>query len=415
MTGLCDPDPARPERRGQSADRLDLLARAAVAQRLSRRQLAKLGAGAAVAALIPEWAIPAGARARGFGKTTGPCPPQPKKPCADGMVRIDYTPDCKIPVAKGNASEFNGCGPLAGVDAGPLGHGDWVPDRPFELANFFDACKAHDCCYGKCGSQKSDCDDAFGTATMEACVTGQGLAVTTLFGGLNVATCLSVARLYHSKVADDPRGQAAFDAGQAEVCDCCTTYTVQFDSGVTITASGADNWSGSFQYEYTAQVTLSTPADGSVYASGSAPGSYSQASGTMTAQSDEGPAVWTLNSGAGGVLNVVDFEPGNGSPTITLVLSAPPLENYTLTAPQAPTENFPGPFWMDVFMLEENINVNNGQITLSLQPGPGLTAPYTGVVAQGEFHHSSDIGTLNGGPPVDFTATEHTIITVTAE
>ncbi|MGH2929232.1 MAG: hypothetical protein ACRDL8_13595, partial [Solirubrobacteraceae bacterium] len=371
---------------------------------------AKLGAAAALGAMLPEWAIFGPVRA--YAKTTGPCPPQPRKPC-DAGVRADWVPGCKKPVAKGKASEFNGCGPQAGLDLPVLGHGDWVPDRPLELANFFDACKAHDCCYGQCGTQKADCDSAFGKATMEACVSGQGLAVTALFGGLNLSTCLGVAQAYHAAVADTQTGQDAYNAGQAEVCDCCETYIVQFDSLVTLTPSGGSSWSGSFQYEYTAQITLTTPADGSAYASGSAQGSYAQASGTMTDQTDSGTLVWTLNSGTGAMMQVVDFELGQGSPTITLTVAVP-VENYTLTVPDY-TQSFPGPFWVDVFLLEENVNYDNGQVKLALQPGPGATTLYSGPVAQGTFVHSSDIGTLNGGPAVALTATEKTTVTVTAQ
>lgn len=407
MTGPCDPD-----RFGRMPDRLELLARAAATQRLSRRQLAKLGAGAALGALLPEWPIFAPVHA--YAKTTGSCPPQPKKPCAAGEVRADWVPGCKKPVAKGRASEFNGCGPQAGLDLPVLGHGDWVPDRPLGLANFFDACKAHDCCYGQCGAQKSDCDSAFGKATMEACVSGQGLAVTELFSGLNLTTCLGVAQAYHAAVADTQTGQDAYDAGQAEVCDCCATYIVQFDSVVTLTPSAGSSWSGGFTYEYTAQITLTAPADGSAHASGSAQGSYAQASGTITDQTDSGTVTWSLNGGTGALLNVADFDFDSGSPTITLTVAAP-FENYTITVPDYGPVSSPGPFWADVFLLEENVNYNNGQVILPLTPGPGATKLYSGPVAQGEFQHSSDIGTLNGGPAVDFTATEHTTVTVTAQ
>ncbi|MGH2856127.1 MAG: hypothetical protein ACRDMJ_01430, partial [Solirubrobacteraceae bacterium] len=57
MTGPFDPDSGRPDPFVGAPDRLDLLARAAATQRLSRRQLAKLGAGAALGALLPEWLV----------------------------------------------------------------------------------------------------------------------------------------------------------------------------------------------------------------------------------------------------------------------------------------------------------------------------------------------------------------------
>lgn len=403
MTGPCDPDPVRPDRFGRTPDRLELLARAATTRRLSRRQLAKLGAGAALGSLLPEWAIFAPVHA--YAKTTGSCPPQPKKPCAG--VRAEWKPGCKRPVAKGKASEFNGCGPQAGLDLPVLGHGDWVPDRPLELANFFDACKAHDCCYGQCGAEKSTCDSNFLKATMEACVTGQGAVVSALFGGLNVATCLGVAQAYHAAVADTQTGQDAYNAGQAEVCDCCQTYTVQFDSTIDLTPTAGYGWSGNFHLQYTAQATLSTPADGSALASGTATGSYAQATGTYTA--DDG-STWTITGATGAPFHVVDFDPAG--PTITLIAETP-RENTTLTSTDY-SESFTAPLWAFAFSVLENTGQMGGQVTLALQPGPALSSGEPGVVATGAFDHSGDLGSIDGQEPLDVAGIEHTTITVTA-
>lgn len=400
MTGLCDPDP---DHLGPRPDRLELLARAAATRPLSRRQLAMLGAAAALGAILPEWAIPARARAGGFSKTTGPCPQQDRKPC-DG-VRVDYKPGCKRPVANGKASEFNGCGPQSGLDLPVLGHGNWVPDRPLELANFFDACKGHDCCYGTCGADKSTCDSDFLKGMMEACVSGQGAAVSTLFGGLNVATCMGVANAYYAAVHDTDTGQGAFDSGQAEVCDCCQTYTVQFDSTIDLTP--ANGTSGGFHLEYTAQITLSTPPDGSAHASGTAVGSYAAASGTVTG---DGDVQWTAAPGPGAALNVVDFDP---SALSIALFVASPEETYTITAPGASYTSL-APLWAFGFYLMENVSRTTGQVALALQPGPALSDGGPGIVATGTFDHSGDLGTADGGPPIAVTGVEHTTITVVA-
>ena len=216
----------RSERSGfDESDALDRLARAA-AGGLSRRQLAKLGGGLALSALVPRLAGPARAARTGFAhaaaKLTGTCPPQNAGTC--GGAREQWTPGCKDPVANGSASEFNGCGPQAGLDLPILGHGDWVPDRPLDLANFFDACKGHDCCYGSCGSDKSACDTEFLKSMVKACVERPGRGQLVLGGpllGIGLSNCLAVAAAYQAAVHDTQTGQDAYNSAQQEVCDCC--------------------------------------------------------------------------------------------------------------------------------------------------------------------------------------------------
>lgn len=386
-------------------DALERLSRAA-ASGISRRHLVKLGAGAAVGALLPEWAIPAVASAGGFSKTSGPCSPQKRGSCSG--VRAPWKKGCKTPVAKGKASEFNGCGPQSGLDLPALGHGNWVPDRPLELANFFDACKGHDCCYGQCGSDKSQCDSDFLKGMLKACVSGQGLAVSAMFGGLNLAMCTEVAGIYHAAVHDTATGQGAYEAGQAEVCDCCQTYTMQFDSTIDLTPTAGYGWSGDFHLQYTARVPLSTPADGSAFASGTGTGSYAQATGTIT--EDDGAATWSLTGGSGAPFTVADFDPG----ALTIILlPTTPQESYTLASPDY-SNSFPAPLWAFAFWLLEGGDQTTGQIKLALQPGPALGTDEAGVVATATFDHSSDLGTAADGPALDFAGTEHTTITITA-
>lgn len=219
MTGRFDRPPSEP-------DVLDQLARAA-ASGISRRQLAKLGGALALSVLLPRWPAPAQAAQSviAHAKTTGPCPPQNAGTCPG--ARLSWTPDCKHPVATGRASEFNGCGPQSGLDLPILGHGDWIPDRPLYLANFFDACKGHDCCYGQCGSDKTDCDTEFFKAMIKACGGGAGLGrpVLDVFAGVGLVACLEVANAYHAAVHYTQTGQDAYNSGQQEVCECCCDGT----------------------------------------------------------------------------------------------------------------------------------------------------------------------------------------------
>ncbi|MGH2896761.1 MAG: hypothetical protein ACRDPM_26325, partial [Solirubrobacteraceae bacterium] len=83
---------------------------------------------------------------------------------------------------------------------------------------------------------------------LQACESGQGAAVTGLFGGLNLTTCYEVAGVYYAAVHDTDTGQDAFNSG--------------------------------------------TPG-GSAHTSGSAQGSYAQAAGTMIDPTGSGTLVWT--------------------------------------------------------------------------------------------------------------------------
>jgi hypothetical protein len=395
MTGPSDP------RAGDRPDALDLLSRASAAG-LSRRQVAKLGGALALTALLPEWAIPARAAevAHAAGKTTGSCASQRRGPC--GAVRARWTPTCQTTVPNGRTSAFNGCGPQSGVDLPVLGHGDWVPDRPLDVANFFDACKGHDCCYGRCGSKKADCDEQFLQAMLETCVKSASLADVALLPGLRMSLCMSVAGVYHHAVSATETGQSAFEAGQAETCDCCQSYLVRFDSKMDLTATGSD-WSGTFHLDYTAEVTLTTPPDGAAFASGSAQGAYAEALGTI---SDGVGDDWTLLGGSGDTFRVLDFDPVAG--TISIAFGSP-HERFNLGGVVGSA-----PLWSWAFFALHDAHWNGTRFNLPLTPSGVSSADGDTIVAQGLFAASADLGSAAGGPPLDFTATEHTAITITA-
>ncbi len=98
-----------------------------------------------------------------------------------------------------------------------FGRTDPVPDRPLLLADFFDGCKAHDCCYGTCGSEQEDCDRAFLAQGVKACIRAHpGRSVISQ--GL-LLSCLKTAQFYHFAVASG--GRSAWEAAQETACLAC--------------------------------------------------------------------------------------------------------------------------------------------------------------------------------------------------
>ncbi|HEY1688420.1 MAG TPA: hypothetical protein VGF95_06090 [Solirubrobacteraceae bacterium] len=212
---------------GDGEERLDRIALAA-ADGLSRRQLVKLGGAFALAALAtrpPTVARAAKALAH-QAKTVirGSCQEQKRKECSPGSpARGEWYPGCPQSVPNGNTSSFNGCGPEAGIDLPILGHGDWIPDTPFDLANFFYACEGHDCCYGTCGNEKAGCDSNFLGSMIKACEQEwpQKSIAESILNTQDYLLCLAVAAVYHHEVSATQTGQEAYNAGQKEVCECC--------------------------------------------------------------------------------------------------------------------------------------------------------------------------------------------------
>ena len=208
---------------GSGFDRLALAAAAG----LSRRQLAKLTAGLALGALVPQFAWARRPGARIADKTRGACPPQSRAECSAGWLRGDWAHGCTHPVAKGVASNFNGCGPEAGIPISVFDHefarGDFIPDNPLYLGHFFTACQGHDCCYGQCGSDKARCDADFLGKMRAACDehwSAKTIAESIVYSQM-AALCYAVADAYYSAVSTTQTGVDAYDAGQKAVCDCC--------------------------------------------------------------------------------------------------------------------------------------------------------------------------------------------------
>jgi hypothetical protein len=204
----------------------DRLARAA-GDGMSRRRLLKLGGALALAAAVPAWGRTARAAVKKhvLEKTVheGSCGPQPAGTCATGELRGEWAFGCAKPSPSGKESEFNGCGPQGGLNIPILGNGNWIPDEPLGLANFFNACKGHDCCYGRCGAAKAECDQNFLDEMTKACNAQWPTSSTidSLNNGLYHAYCLAVAKAYYDAVSSTRTGQEAYEAGQKEVCECC--------------------------------------------------------------------------------------------------------------------------------------------------------------------------------------------------
>jgi hypothetical protein len=218
----------------RSDDAFDRLAELA-STATSRRQVMRAAGGAAVASLLP-WSRSARARdmrmRRPHAGATGNCPAQASQadqcqgtidPTLPQTNKLNLNVICEQAgghtVPNGLPSDYNGCGPDGGVDTKLFGKHDLVPDNPFELGNFYNACKGHDCCYGRCGSAKATCDSNFYNDMVAACQSkwpGDGV--------LDVAGqywCEQVARVYYNAVANDPQGTDAYNAGQSFTCACC--------------------------------------------------------------------------------------------------------------------------------------------------------------------------------------------------
>src|SRR3954452_13879833 len=156
MTGRFD---------GDLAGTFDAIATRA-ADGMSRRQVAKLAIGMALSSAVPSWLLaPDLASAGKIGKE-GDCPTPQAGSCPSGS--LGYTKNCAHKVPNGQASFYNGCGPAAGIDLLGLAKVE-PPDTPFDLAHFADACNGHDCCYGRCGADKDDCDTNFRHGMHEEC------------------------------------------------------------------------------------------------------------------------------------------------------------------------------------------------------------------------------------------------------
>ncbi len=187
---------------------IDRAARGAAAG-MTRRDLVRLGAGAAVAAALPAAAWPTAAPA---AKQRGTCATRPRGTCPPGTTPGKWRPGAAQAIDSGVASTFNGCGPESGIRLPLFGKTDPVPDRPLLLANFFEGCKAHDCCYGVCGSDQAQCDRAFLEQGLKACArthVGRG----EIEKGLLLA-CNKVAQLYHFAVSSG--GRAAWGGGAGD-------------------------------------------------------------------------------------------------------------------------------------------------------------------------------------------------------
>jgi hypothetical protein len=208
------------------SDTFDSLARLAADGRLSRRQLAKRALAIAVASSFTPFVLRiSGANAGVIGKI-GDCPSQSAGSCPPNYKLSAYTPGCANKIPNGTTSTYNGCGPEAGIDLRKVFDHTGVPhfkfeppDDPLWLGNFVNACINHDCCYGTCGASKTQCDNNFRSELHSVCQdtnSSSGVLDTAL-----LFYCSAIAEQYYDAVANDPQGQAAFDSGQAEVCNCC--------------------------------------------------------------------------------------------------------------------------------------------------------------------------------------------------
>lgn len=105
------------------------------------------------------------------------------------------------------APGFNGCGSPES-DCLLKGGGDWA---------FEPACEDHDACYGRCGSSRSGCDDAFRRDARKTC--------QDRFGWLAPVTALACnAAAYIAYRGVKLCGRTAFGKAQRNLCHCCDAW-----------------------------------------------------------------------------------------------------------------------------------------------------------------------------------------------
>ena len=180
-------------------DWFDRLARR-TAGGMSRRDSVGFFAGTTVIAMLtsliePDRALGA-TRAQGDSGCSGKRNPY-KAGCAKPVPKRDYTPG------------QNGCGPMKGFDP--------VPDRPFNVANFFEACNGHDRGYGTCNVPKEVTDKQFYFDMIVICMNTHH--VTSTESAVSLSQCIRAAELYYHGVME--LGKDPYKEGQSEGCDCC--------------------------------------------------------------------------------------------------------------------------------------------------------------------------------------------------
>lgn len=136
---------------------------------------------------------------------------QPKHPIADlaacpqRTFRPDYT--C-VP---------NGCGAEGG---------DQYPPS-FGAASFLECCNGHDCCWGTCRRDRTNCDRDFLACLQTSCDSAYPPLIRVILGvevdvnRVKRASCRAAAQAYFAGVETDRWGTPAYIAAQQDACDCC--------------------------------------------------------------------------------------------------------------------------------------------------------------------------------------------------
>lgn len=183
------------------AGRFDRMALDVAEGRLTRRRLLRLMVTGAAAGALGSI---------GFGGAVA----RAADACGEGERRVPirdvgHLESCEKKVPKSGAPSFNGCGATGEV----IGRDAQVPDGIPGIYDFYEPCKAHDICYGTCGSSQQTCDDNFFNDMTAYCN-----AEHAWWSPIGVS-CRNYARLYHLAVSS--AGEEAHASAQVEACDCC--------------------------------------------------------------------------------------------------------------------------------------------------------------------------------------------------
>jgi hypothetical protein len=187
-----------------------------VANKLPRRDIVKLTLIAFTGAALANLGIKTA-----WGQSTCLCNGQSYDPttqcCTNSGVEAKHPiadiSACPNKVAHpGHVPTHDGCGSQTSPTY------PFIPNS-FGSASFLSSCNNHDDCYDTCNSVKSGCDSTFLSSLDAACQSAYGSGISKLL----LPTCLAVAQTYYSAVSNF--GTTAYNAAQANACDCCDTST----------------------------------------------------------------------------------------------------------------------------------------------------------------------------------------------
>ncbi len=157
-----------------------------------------------------------------YWSATPPSPLPPTPPATSAPTSHTSIKNCpKRKPRPGYKATANGCGP---AESNKALQAAITLLQGYGRVNFTPACNQHDLCYGKCNSDKGQCDQDFKGAMIAECLGNYGAtsaweSIFTVFGPeRRLAKCRAVAEAFYQAVSR--WGDDAYWAAQEEAC-CC--------------------------------------------------------------------------------------------------------------------------------------------------------------------------------------------------